>query len=139
MEFIVQYDDSKMEGMKAFITDHIPAIDRAIKRAAVTGMDWIKRGTPLDMGAAQRSWEVKQVEELSWIIESVTGAGAVYTPFLEAGTFMYGPFHVAPKTMWTNKRIKGGMEGAHMVENNMDAISNEMEKEIQVEFDKANK
>lgn len=122
--------------MTGFIQEFPGRIQKAVHRAAVAGKEWIVRGTPFHLGAAKDSWEVQDYGDGATLIASLTGAGARYTPFLESGTFMYGPFHVAPKTMGIDKRVKGGMPGAHMVENNIPAIEARLEEEMQKEFDK---
>jgi hypothetical protein len=145
-DFAVTVDYSKVEQMMGFITTFPEHVRAAVRRAAVAGMGWIKRGTPYEFGAAQRSWELVQVDDLSFSVASITGAGAEYTPFLENGTFKYGPFGVMPKTAFERtrtgaptaaaKKIKGGYRGAHMVENNMSAIETRLNEEMQREYEK---
>jgi hypothetical protein len=166
-DFSVEIDDSKMEGMKSFMLEYPRRIQRAMRRTANTGKEWIVRDTPFQFGAAARSWEVNEVEEYwSFVIASITGAGAKYTPYLEEGTGIYGPLQkeiIAAEVtksggpfFWVSmgkSRGKGkgkimyytfskkskGMPGAHMVGRNIPGIEQILNENVQHEFEKANK
>jgi hypothetical protein len=136
MDLRIAFNDAGMAEMKAFITEFPQRVDSAVSRAANMALEWIIRDTPFRKGDASRSWEKNSRGEMSYAVESVIGHGAEYTPFLEEGTFLFGPFGVAPKTYGKDKRIKGGMVAYHMIGKNEPAIEDELNFQMHKEFDK---
>ena len=131
-----KFDTKGLQPLMDFIRDRPNRVDAAVKRTAKKAWMWITRDTPHRTGTAQGSWQVKQNGLMRYMVISDVNAGKKYTPFLEDGTYLFGPFEVAPKGYGKNPRIKGGMIGVHMVGRNEPAIQDQLNYEIQRTFEK---
>lgn len=165
-DFGCTVDYSGMQEMLDFINEYPSRVQSTVQRTARTALQWIARDTPVKTGAAARSWEVQDFANEEGFygcqVSSITGSGAKYTPFLEEGTGIYGPFQReiiaaectksgGPFFWMTPGRSRGkgkgrimyyafatktkGMPAAHMLAKNESAIEDLLGENMQRQFD----
>lgn len=145
----ITYDDKGLQSMKDFIVQHPERVEAALNRTAMKGKEWIVRDTPYGItGNAAKSWEIRQIDSFTFVIEATTMPGAAYVPYLEYGTGIYGPLNhmITPVNAEALKIPMGdgfiyrksshGMPGAHMVEENREPIEERLEIEMDKEYER---
>lgn len=140
LEFVV--DDT---ALKKLVADFPELIDKASYNTAVWGQQLIMRKTPSRSGAAKASWTVVKVPQ-GYSIRSVIGRGAAYTPYLEHGTGLFGPYNrkIVPKNAnalaiptpggLIFRKSSKGMEAVRMVSTSEKPIADQFPKEVEAIF-----
>lgn len=140
LEFVI--DDT---ALKKLVADFPEIIDKAAYNTAVYGQKLIMKKTPARTGAARASWTVTKVPQ-GYAIRSVLGSGAAYTPYLEYGTGLFGPYKkkIVPKTAKALaiatigglifRMSSKGMQAVRMVSSSEAQIEAQFPKEVEAVF-----